>query len=98
MKVKVILKELNEALISVRLKHCGCSEEAKAEMKLYLDSWVVEPIERAIHLIEKDPRCVLCNKKLLGFGNNPAPLSDSGLCCDSCNGLKVIPARLKGLM
>ena len=39
-------------------------------------------------------KCVLCKKKFVGWGNNPAPLSKSGKCCDECN-VKVIVARLK---
>lgn len=42
--------------------------------------------------------CVLCDKIILKeFGNNPAPLAHDGLCCDSCNVSKVIPARMKAL-
>jgi len=38
-------------------------------------------------------KCVLCKKKFVGFGNNPAPLAKLGKCCDKCN-IKVIIARL----
>lgn len=43
-------------------------------------------------------KCCLCGKKIevkLGWskGNNALPLKD-GRCCDECNLLKVIPARL----
>ena len=46
---------------------------------------------------EKYPpyKCCLCSKSKFGFGNNPAPCSDTGVCCDDCNSSKVIPARLK---
>lgn len=39
-------------------------------------------------------KCVLCNQSFEGYGNNPEPLSDKGRCCDICNDIKVIPARL----
>jgi hypothetical protein len=39
-------------------------------------------------------KCVLCGKKFFGYGNNPAPLSKKGECCESCNISRVIPARL----
>lgn len=39
--------------------------------------------------------CVLCSKKTKGWGNNPAPVAESGLCCDDCNTTKVTPTRLK---
>lgn len=53
---------------------------------------------------EKEPRvlkrvlkkvCVLCLEPFDGFGNNPAPLARFGVCCDVCNSIKVIPARIK---
>ena len=37
--------------------------------------------------------CILCGKKIVGPGNNPQPLVQEGVCCDSCNYIKVIPAR-----
>ena len=40
-------------------------------------------------------RCVICGDTVVGFGNNPQPISDVGECCDACNLTKVIPARLK---
>lgn len=45
---------------------------------------------------EKYPpyECVLCKRQKYGFGNNPAPCSDTGVCCDDCNSSKVIPARI----
>lgn len=38
--------------------------------------------------------CVLCRESKEGYGNNPAPLSNEGLCCDTCN-IKVVRARTK---
>jgi len=37
--------------------------------------------------------CCICNKEFNGYGNNALPLK-KGICCDSCNMNKVIPARL----
>jgi hypothetical protein len=31
------------------------------------------------------------------WGNNPYPVKDQGKCCDKCNSLEVIPARLKNI-
>lgn len=44
--------------------------------------------------------CVLCGESFNGWGNNPEPLADydDGLCCDDCNAIKVIPARLGRLV
>lgn len=38
-------------------------------------------------------KCCLCNNKFKGYGNNPYPLSDWGVCCDKCNG-DVITYRM----
>jgi hypothetical protein len=38
--------------------------------------------------------CGLCGNIYVGFGNNPDPIECDRV-CDECNGLKVIPARMK---
>jgi hypothetical protein len=40
--------------------------------------------------------CIICKKKFSGFGNNPYPLADlkDGQCCDHCDCIRVLPARL----
>ena len=43
----------------------------------------------------KDFECVLCGEKQHGYGNNPAPLADKGMCCDKCN-KKVLSERTRG--
>ena len=40
----------------------------------------------------------LCGEEFDGYGNNPAPVKESGECCDRCNAEKVIPARLETLL
>ena len=42
--------------------------------------------------------CCLCGVEFEGYGNNPAPVKESGECCDRCNAEKVIPARLETLL
>lgn len=51
-------------------------------------------------LLEKVPPCVLCGTIWMSkYGmNNPAPLAESGKCCDDCNRTKVLPARLSMLL
>lgn len=39
-------------------------------------------------------KCVLCGAEIKGSGNNPAPLAESGVCCDECNA-KVVETRMK---
>ena len=40
-------------------------------------------------------KCCLCNKEIIGNGNNAEPLK-KGRCCDDCNKL-VILARFKSI-
>lgn len=37
--------------------------------------------------------CCICGKPFVGYGNNPVPVSNSGVCCDPCNIAVVVPAR-----
>jgi len=40
--------------------------------------------------------CVLCGAEYDGWGNNPEPVAryEEGQCCDLCNNVVVIPARI----
>ena len=46
-------------------------------------------------------RCCLCGDDIEewpgggSYGHNPDPLGDDDRCCDTCNGTKVLPARLR---
>ena len=40
-------------------------------------------------------KCCICGEAYTGHGNNPAPVKETGLCCDDCNLMVVIPARMK---
>lgn len=42
------------------------------------------------------PICVLCDLPIYGYGNNAQPVK-TGMCCDSCNSVRVIPARQVGI-
>lgn len=39
-------------------------------------------------------KCCICGKDIIGYGNNPYPITDEGLCCDECN-LIVVMTRLE---
>jgi|14_taG_2_1085336.scaffolds.fasta_scaffold09553_3 hypothetical protein len=56
--------------------------------------------------MEPTPNCCICGftvevkktedgKVYWNQGNNPEPVSSEGRCCDTCNELVVIPARLQ---
>lgn len=38
-------------------------------------------------------KCSICGAKYVGFGHNAQPINNKR-CCDVCNEIKVIPARL----
>lgn len=40
-------------------------------------------------------KCVICGQTFYGFGNNPAPVKNTGRCCDECDSMVVIPTRIK---
>ena len=47
-------------------------------------------------------KCCICDNEIVGRGNNPAPVKgayseNGGRCCDSCNGLVVLPVRMVDL-
>jgi hypothetical protein len=39
--------------------------------------------------------CCICKVRYIGLGNNAWPIDNHGRCCDVCNSLHVIPARIK---
>lgn len=39
-------------------------------------------------------KCVICKKIFRGFGNNPSPIKQAGICCNECNYL-VIKERIR---
>lgn len=38
--------------------------------------------------------CCICGKAFDGWGNNPFPIKNEGECCNECNTMYVIPARI----
>lgn len=38
--------------------------------------------------------CCICGKVIEGWGNDPYPVRDEGVCCYECNVKYVIPARI----
>ena len=42
--------------------------------------------------------CCLCGEEFEGYGNDPAPLKESGECCDRCNAEKVLPTRFEAVL
>ena len=41
--------------------------------------------------------CSICQLEYTGYGNNAQPIND-GRCCDRCNSMVVVPARLNRIM
>lgn len=44
--------------------------------------------------------CCICGKEFVGWGNNPWPIVDEedARCCDNCNTMYVVPARIKAFI
>jgi hypothetical protein len=55
---------------------------------------VTRSVWRKIKKPSPQSTCVLCGRHIAGFGNNPWPLAEEGRCCNDCDDLKVIPARM----
>lgn len=67
-------------------------DEDRADMK----AKIVKDMETKKRLEREETKlCVLCGREFWEWGNDPWPLASKGWCCDRCNGIKVIPARLK---
>ena len=48
---------------------------------------------------KKSGKCSLCSETYINHGHNPEPLkSFEKRCCDLCNEIKVIPARMKQII
>lgn len=45
---KRVLERLEKALQAALMKNCGVNDEHKRAMRLYLNSWVAEPIKEAL--------------------------------------------------
>jgi hypothetical protein len=41
-------------------------------------------------------KCVICKLDYVGFGNNAWPIKE-GQCCEECNRIAVVPARITQL-
>jgi len=41
-------------------------------------------------------KCCICGREFTGWGNNPYPISENldDTCCDECNSMYVIPAKI----
>ena len=69
--------------------HCVCPEEEAEEFGIQ------NMPKKRIREEVKTQTCCLCGKEFKGYGNNPWPVKEEGVCCDDCNLEVVIPARLE---
>ena len=42
--------------------------------------------------------CCICGEFFAGWGNNRLPVKEEGECCDICNSMFVVPARIKKMI
>ena len=45
-------------------------------------------------ILDEMKQCVICDDNLLDMGHNPYPLFTNGRCCEFCNDVLVLPARI----
>jgi hypothetical protein len=57
------------------------------------DEHVRELDRTAERRLAGERKCAICGGRYAGHGNNPAPVAE-GRCCDVCNDIAVIPARI----
>lgn len=62
-RILTMLREVHE--IST-MKGCGLSDACKEEMKLWVNSWIEDPLERIIQLIESKPTYTYWNGEFIG--------------------------------
>ena len=53
---------------------------------------IANEMKRIVDEIETKT-CCICGKSFKGYGHNPHPLKDEGVCCDKCNN-KVLVERV----
>ena len=64
-------------------------------------TWLFTPKDQRRKLLSSTSgrkTCSICKFPLVGFGNNPQPVSPlkvSDRCCDDCNNTVVVPLRFK---
>lgn len=47
--------------------------------------------------MKRKETCIICGKPIIGYGNDPWPLTEDGRCCDICNEY-VLLVRLEHLI
>lgn len=70
------------------------AKRKRDQVRKYFDEHIDKTLDENI---QKDEECCICGEPIKGYGNNPAPVKDAGVCCDKCNREVVIPARLKSI-
>lgn len=45
--------------------------------------------------MENEKKCVICGRKIIGYGCNPYPVKKTGECCKFCDKNVVIPKRIE---
>jgi hypothetical protein len=69
----------------------GTDEKLMADAEFVV---MTEKLRREGIVTSDENPCVFCGADYGRWGNNPAPVVSEGRCCDECNAVIVIPARL----
>jgi DNA-directed RNA polymerase subunit RPC12/RpoP len=68
-------------------------DQAKVYCEKYMKVPVIVETAATDSGSDEEHTCVICGKKFKGYGNNPRPVKNEGVCCDECNWKYVIPKR-----
>jgi hypothetical protein len=73
-----------------------CEQDAK-EDKIFDLELEIEALKYELHLLETEECCIEFCFNRFKYGNNAQPVCE-GKCCDDCNQMKVLPARLQSFL
>ena len=76
------------------LKGWWVSKGAKLELDV-ATSCGLKPIFEEDGPQNEEHQCCICGRTFYGWGKNPAPVKDEGVCCDDCNVNVVLKERLR---
>lgn len=76
------------------LKGWWVSKGAKLELDV-ATSCGLKPIFEGDSPHNEEHKCCICGRTFYGWGKNPAPVKNEGVCCDDCNVNVVLKERLR---
>ncbi len=92
-------EELNKMSLEDIVNYIRETDEFWDFDKKYIDACIALIREKIEIISTMTNICCICGETFTGYGNNPWPVvkDATARCCDNCNALEVIPARIKEL-